>query len=115
MRDPWGPAVHDVAPPAPDTAVLDAHYRDALALGRAGHYLEAREAMLALVPFGRSEAAVRAFSVRAAQSLLAEARASYATRPERARALVDQAASDRPTARLARRGPRPRRGLAPSR
>ena len=95
-RTPWGPVVQDVASPAPDRAVLEARYQDALALGRAGRYLEARGRMLTLVPFGRSEAAVRAFSVRAAQALLAEARATYATRPERARALVDRAAAIAP-------------------
>ena len=41
-RTPWGPVVQDVAPPGPDPAVLDARYRDALALGRAGRYMEAR-------------------------------------------------------------------------
>ena len=72
-------------------AVVEARYQAAVALGNEGRYAEAAAAMRTLVPYRSSEAAVRSWSTRAAQRLLADARAVAASDPGRARALVRRA------------------------
>ena len=74
-------------------AVVEARYRQALALGTEGRYMEARRLMLTVVPYRRSEAAVRSWSTRAAQRLVARARAVEANRPALARAFLERAAT----------------------
>jgi hypothetical protein len=72
-------------------AVVEARYRTAVDLGNAGRYIEALEVMRTIVPYRSSEAAVRSWSTRAAQDLVAEARDVLASDPERARELVRRA------------------------
>jgi len=72
-------------------AAADARYRAALALGNAGRYVEAVERMRTVIPYRSSEAAVRSWSTRAAQRLLADARRVAPTDPVRARELVRRA------------------------
>ena len=83
-------------PPATGTlsdmgAVVEARYQAALVLGNDGRYAEALEVMRTVVPYRSSEAAVRSWSTRAAQDLVAEAQDVLASDPERARALVHRA------------------------
>ena len=55
-------------------AVVEARYQAALVLGNDGRYAEALEVMRTVVPYRSSQAAVRSWSTRAAQRLLADAR-----------------------------------------
>ncbi len=72
-------------------AVVEARYQAALVLGNDGRYAEAAEVMRTVVPYRRSEAAVRSWSTRAAQRLLADARRVAPSDPDRARELVRRA------------------------
>ncbi len=78
-------------PVSDGTRVAEARYRQALALGNDGRYLPAVRLMRTVMPYRSSEAAVRSWSTRAAQRLLADARRVGATDPERARELVRRA------------------------
>jgi hypothetical protein len=73
------------------TTVAESRYRAALALGNAHRYERAVALMRTVVPYRSSEAAVRSWSTRAAQRLLADARRVTATDPARARELVRRA------------------------
>ena len=87
-----GAALGAAAAPVADAVRLQM-YGIATRLGNEGRYLEAREAMLALGPFRQAPAAARSYSVRAAQGMLAEARAAWAAgSADQARALVREAA-----------------------
>lgn len=83
-------------PPAPGAtsdmgAVVEARYQAALVLGNDGRFAEAAEVMRTVVPYRRSQAAVRSWSTRAAQGLLADARRVATSDPDRARELVRRA------------------------
>lgn len=83
-------------PPAPGAtadmgAVVEARYQSALVLGNGGRFAEAAELMRSVVPYRRSQAAVRSWSTRAAQRLLADARRVAPSDPDRARGLVRRA------------------------
>jgi hypothetical protein len=73
------------------TTVAEARYRAALELGNAHRYERAVELMRTVVPYRSSEAAVRSWSTRAAQRLLADARRVAVSDPDRARELVRRA------------------------
>ena len=72
-------------------AVVEARYQAALVLGNDGRYAEALEVMRTVVPYRSSQAAVRSWSTRAAQRLLADARRVGPSDPDRARGLVRRA------------------------
>jgi hypothetical protein len=72
-------------------AAAEARYRAALALGNEGRYVAAVERMRTVIPYRSSEAAVRSWSTRAAQRLLADARRVAPSDPDRARGLVRRA------------------------
>ncbi|HET6692377.1 MAG TPA: hypothetical protein VFG74_16105 [Miltoncostaeaceae bacterium] len=72
-------------------AAAEARYRAALALGNDGRYAAAAEKMRTVIPYRSSEAAVRSWSTRAAQRLLADAGRIAPTDPDRARGLVRRA------------------------
>ena len=72
-------------------AVVEARYQAALVLGNDGRYAEAVEVMRTVVPYRSSQAAVRSWSTRAAQRLLADARRVAPSDPDRARELVRRA------------------------
>ncbi len=83
-------------PPVPGATsdmgvVVEARYQAALTLGNAGRYAEAVEVMRTVVPYRSSQAAVRSWSTRAAQRLLADARRVAPSDPDRARGLVRRA------------------------
>ena len=67
------------------------HRGAALVLGNDGRYAEALEVMRTVVPYRSSQAAVRSWSTRAAQRLLADARRVAPSDPDRARELVRRA------------------------
>jgi hypothetical protein len=80
--------------PVPDlSAIVEARYQQALELGTEGRYMEARRLMLTVVPYRSSEAAVRSWSTRAAQRLVARARSVEANRPALAAAFRAEAAA----------------------
>ena len=66
-------------------------YLAATALARAGRYAEARQRMLALVPFRDAGVRARLDGVEVAKDLVARARAAAPTRPGRALALLSRA------------------------
>jgi hypothetical protein len=72
-------------------ALIEARYQAALDLGNAGRFAEAAELMRTVVPYRSSQAAVRGWSTRAAQGLLADARRVASSDPGRARELVRRA------------------------
>ena len=66
-------------------------YLAATALAEAGRYGEARERMLALVPFRDAGARARMYGVEIAKGLVTQARTEVAARPGHALQLLDQA------------------------
>jgi hypothetical protein len=66
-------------------------YLGAATLAAAGRYEEARETMLALVPFRDAGVRARLYGVEIAKGLVAQARTEAPVRPDRALALLDQA------------------------
>ncbi len=72
-------------------AVVEARYQQAVTLGNDGRYAQAAAIMRTVVPYRSSEAAVRSWTTRAAQRLLADARRVGPSDPDRARELVRRA------------------------
>lgn len=66
-------------------------YLAATALAEAGRYGEARERMLALVPFRDAGVRARLYGVEIAKGLITQARTEAPVRPDHALALLDQA------------------------
>ncbi|MGD9694304.1 MAG: hypothetical protein AB7V42_01420 [Thermoleophilia bacterium] len=73
-------------------AGLTRRYLDAERLAEGGSFAAARGRMLALAPFRDARARARTFGSRGARELVAQARAVYASRPDRALGLLRNAA-----------------------
>ena len=70
---------------------LTESYLAATALAEAGRYGEARQRMLALVPFRDAGVRARRYGVEIAKALVTKARTEVAVRPDRALALLERA------------------------
>jgi hypothetical protein len=72
-------------------ARLTESYLAATALAEAGRYGEARQGMLALIPFRDAGVRARQYGVQIAKGLVTQARTEVAVRPHHALALLDRA------------------------
>ena len=80
-------------------------YLAATALAESGRYREARERMLALIPFRDAGVHARLYGVELAKELITQARTEAPVRPDHALALLEEAEDDRPVPLGDHRGP----------